>query len=466
MKTLIVIREADYGWLTPLFPGVHPLVMPICNKPFIEYLIDFSILAGSTAVRIVSDGPLNDVERYCENGSRWGIDISYASILVDDDLDAVMDKNARYCSEGRMMVTSGFIFISYEKKHELKPFVAMAPAGTLLRGSTGSLLLTGTPENVGEVREPAPCSLVELDSIGSYYRLSTEILNERPSPYVLPGYSNEPDCHIGRNVVTSKGAEIIKPVIIGNNVQIMKGAVVGPFAVIGSNVIVDRESTVSNSMLLDNTYIGENLDIVGRIAYGNILIDPASGVSIAMEDRHLLSGMKRDGIFGLGLFRYLFHAAVSLLFILLLFIPYLLLAPLLKIQGKWKNRTMTFQGVQQGKNVIVVRPSIAGEGVLSGLARSLSLDRFAMLFSALSGRVAVIGSFPVEAGRHQEAATSVLMPGYRPAVFSYAEAEDWPVNAEDSSIVERYYAVHGSPVQDMVLTVKAFLNRIHAQDQP
>ncbi|NTV93683.1 MAG: NDP-sugar synthase, partial [Chlorobiaceae bacterium] len=91
MKTLVVIREKDYEWLYPVFPGVHPLLVPVCNKPYAEFLIDFAILAGSNAIRFVSDGQLGGLEHYCENGSRWGIEISYASMLGDEDLETVID---------------------------------------------------------------------------------------------------------------------------------------------------------------------------------------------------------------------------------------------------------------------------------------------------------------------------------------------------------------------------------------
>lgn len=463
MKTLIVIREKDYGWLSPFFPGVNPLVMPVCNKPFIEYLIDFSILAGSSAIRIISDGPLNEVERYCEDGSRWGVDVSYASILGNDSIETVIEKNRKYCADQRLLIISGYLFIRYENRQELRHCFAMASGGTLAENERGSIVLAGTPEITGQLPAATPFSLVEFDSIDNYFRLSAEILKEYPSPYVLPGYCNEPDCHIGRNVVIGKGAEIRKPVIIGNNVQIMKGAVVGPSAVVGSNVIIDRESTVSRSILLDNTYIGEQLEVVDRIAAGNILVDPRSGVSIAMEDPHLLSSLPGSAHIGSGLFRYLFHAIVALLLILLLSLPYLMLVPILKAQGRWKTGSFTFHDIRQGKNLRFVMPSIADEGGIGSLAKALSLDRFPMLFRALAGTIAVIGSFPVEVSHRLEAGYAAT--GYRPAVFSYAEAEDWPVNAEDSAIVEQFYAAHGSPVRDMVLTIKAFLNRIHSKVQ-
>jgi NDP-sugar pyrophosphorylase family protein len=464
MKTLIVIREKDYGWVPPFFPGVHPLLLPVCNKPFIEYLVDLSILAGSKAVRIVSDGPLLSVGQYCENGSRWGIDISYASILPDDSIETVMDKNRRYRSEERILVISGFNFIRYGQRKELEPFFSAAPSGTLLQNSHGSIVLAGGREMSGTVPDTVPVSLCSLDSVGSYHRLSVGILEELPSPYVLPGYSNEPDCHIGRNVVISKGAEIVKPVVIGNNVQIMKGAAVGPSAVVGSNVIIDSESTVTRSVLLDNTYIGGQLEVSGRIAAGNTLIDPESGISVVMEDPHLMSGISSSGFPGSLISRYLVHAFIAAIFIILLCIPFLLLLPFLVLQGKWKKESKSCHSERHDRNIVLPLASVSGSGLSGRMAAALSLDRFPLLFMVLFGRIALIGSCPLEADSKDERHPSVST-GYRPAVFSYAEAEDWPAEAGDRAIVERYYASHSTMFQDMVLAAKAFLNRMHANDR-
>ena len=247
MKTLLVIKKQEYEWLIDLFPGVHPLLVPICNKPFIEFLVDFAILAGSDALRIVSDGVLGDVEHYCENGSRWGVEISYGSMRPGDDISTVIDKNRRFCLDGRVIIISGFLFIRYNKKREYASLFASLPTGELLGCPHGSISLAGTSTTKTEAPGTLPFSLAALDSIGKYYELSMEILRTGLTHYVIPGYSSEEDCYIGRNVIIPKSAEIIKPVIIGNNVQIMTNAIIDRNSVIGSNVIIDRESVICSS---------------------------------------------------------------------------------------------------------------------------------------------------------------------------------------------------------------------------
>ena len=464
MKTLIIIRERDHAWLRNVFPDIHPLLFPICNKPFIEFLIDFSILAGSEAVRIVSDGSLIDVEEYCDHGSLWGTDISYSSIMSMDDQRAVIEKNRRFCSEEKILIISGLVFIQYDKLHDYKSLFASQPNGDILVCNEGSLSLTGNPPGLQKNSAPFSLSLIALDSLDGYYRLCMEILGFASSPYVLPGYNNEAYCHIGRNVVISKSAEIRKPVMIGNNVQILEDAIIGPGAVIGSNVIIDRKSTVTESIVLANTYIGEQLEVQNKIAAGNMLIEPEGGICITMDDPHLLTGIKKSGSVG-SLLQFLVHSFAALLLITLQLIPFLILSPILTIQGKWKKSKNIYYTGTVGETLTLTTTTIERRGFISSLAAALSLDRFALLFSVLRGHLAVIGS-SLELASDSNTTLHAVESWYHAGVFSYAEAEEWPVSGGDKAIVERYFAVHGNPFLDITMTIKAFFNRIHETNTP
>ncbi len=465
MKTLIIVKEKDCEWLRPIFPGIHPLLVPICNKPFIEFLIDFAILAGSDALRLVSDGPLSEVEQYCDSGIRWGIAISYGSFLSSDDNAMILEKNHRYCSGERVLSMNGFVFIKYDKQHDYAALFTSLTEGEILSCKKGSLSLTGGSVEAPNVIETLPLSLLELDSLEVYYRLSMEILGFGESPYVIPGYSNEAYCHIGRNVVISKSAEIRKPVIIGNNVQIMSDSIIGPQAIIGNNVIIDRASTVSDSIVIEHTYIGEHLEVQNRIAAGNILIEPESGILITMDDPHLLTGIKKSRSRE-ALFQSLVHRILAFLIIAVQLIPFLLLSPILKFQGRWKKSTGSYYTNDAGKTLTLTTTSINRQSLPGSIAAALSLDRFGLLFNVVSGQMAIIGSTPIAAKTDNSVPLLEMGSWYKAGVFSYAEAEEWPANGDERAIVERYFSVHGNPLLDIAMTIKAFFNLIHEIHTP
>ena len=457
MKTILAFRESEYAWVHEKFPCVHPLLLPLCNKPFIEFLIDFAILAGSSAVRILCDGGLGEVERYCEDGSRWGIDLSYASIHPDDSIHAMLGKNRKFCGEERVMIVSGFSFIRYDKRYDYKSFASSMPPGEWSTCPGGRITLTGVPTKAVPDWLIADLSLMPLDSMTSYYQASMETLKTGESRYVLPGYGDEPECAFGRNVVISKSVEIRKPVSIGNNVQLLGNAIIGPSAIIGSNVIIDRESSVESSIVFDNTYIGEHLEIIGRIASGNRLNDPKSGASIAMEDPHLLSGIKKNRHLR-SLPRKIVHACVALVMIAAFFIPFIILWPLLKLGGHWKSSPASFLSERTDETMPLAKVEVDASGAAAAIAVALSLDRYFRLFRVVTGQLALIGSTPLLAGESRPDAPAYV-PAYLPGVFSYAEAEEWAATGGDATIVERFHLAHSNPLTDIGLVIKAFINR-------
>ncbi len=456
MKTIIITKKLDYPWLHDILPGHHPLLVPLCNKPFIEFFIDFSILAGSTAIRIISDEAINDVESFCEKGDRWGIAISYANSLPSDSLNKILEKNSRFCTDERIMIINNILFLHYNKNADYRSYFASLPSGDLPGFGKRTLSLTGSPLNSENSQETPPLSTVVLDSAGQYYQLAKDLLQNRLLHYVLPGYNNEAGCYIGRNVIIQKSAKIVKPVIIGNNVQILAGSVIGPSAIIGNNVIIDRKSTVASSIVMDNTFVGEHLEIEKKIASGNVLIDPESGLSLTMEDPHLLSSISQTDGSTTFLLRIV-HSCIAVLLILILLLPYLLLRPILKSRGSWSTKQIIYHSAKPRCKVALPVTTLRKKGMLSTLAVFFSLDRFLWLFKVLSGHLDIIGSRLIEVNQESKA-------HYRPGVFSYAEAEDWPQNDSDSDIVNHYYAVHSNLFKDVAMTHKALFNRIHQEN--
>ncbi len=462
MKTILAFREEEYAWVHEAFPCIHPLLLPLCNKPFIEFLIDFAIIADSSSLRLLCDGGFDAVERYCENGSRWGIDLSYGSIHPDDTIHAMLGKNRKFCGEERIMIISGFSFIRYDKRLNYKSLANTMAAGEWATCPGGRITLSGMPGKTPAHWVDAPLSLMPLDGMASYYRASMEALESGADRYVLPGYGDEPGCAFGRNVVISKSVEIRKPVSIGNNVQLLADTVIGPSAIIGSNVIIDRKSSVESSIVFDNTYIGEHLKINGRIASGNRLNDPKSGASIAMEDPHLLSGIKKKGVLR-SFPRKFTHAVAALVMIAVLFIPFVILRSLLKLRGQWKSARTDFLSEATGMTMSLGKVELSTASSLTSIAAALSMDRYGWLFRVLTGQLALIGSKPLPAEKNRLEITRSAL-SYRPGVFSYAEAEEWPssdgdATGGDAAIVERFHIAHSTPLSDISLIIKAFVNR-------
>jgi hypothetical protein len=460
MKTLLIIKEKEYGWLRSVFPARHPLLVTVCNKPLLEYLLDFAILCGSRELRLTTDGSHEDVETYFGDGSRWGVKITYAPIREADDLEVVLQKNSRFSAGSPLLIVEGFFFLHYDKRADYVRFMQNTPSGEVLAGDAGRILVRGAvPQGTPEPAGPPPSlALTPVRSISDLHRLSLNVLSTHDHQYVLPGYSNDGGMYIGRNVMIATTVQINKPVMIGNNVRIHKGAVIGPDTAIGNNVIVDAYSRVRSSIVLDKTYVGQHLEIKRKIICGQTMMDPGDGTAVRLEDAHLLSEMARRGrLSRLG--QALCHRLLAALLWAALVVPYAVLSFILKRQRRWHREDKTYFVDSCGRTLRLPHVSIEPAGWTGRLAGALWLDRFPRLGKAVRGKLNLIGHRLLPASEDSRNALRDISV-YQPGVFSYAEGDGWPFLDLDPECSERFHLNRRTSGHDFIMVLKAMLTRI------
>lgn len=466
MKTLMVIKASDFNWLRALFPDRSPLLAPVCNKPLLEYLLDFAILCGSRHVRLATDMPLAKVEAVFADGGRWGVELSYTPVRETDDLTAALLKNSRYCGGSRLLVMQGCFFLHYDQHKDYASFMQTAAPGELLTCATGRIRIhdqTPQPLPSKDVTLP-PLALTPLRSVGDLYRLSMRVISRDARQYVLPGYNNETDVYTGRNVMIARSARIEPPVMIGDHVQIHRNAVVGPDAVIGRNVIIDAYSSVQHSVVLDKTYVGEHLVLKRKLAGGCRLVDPGEETMVQLEDAHLLSAM-RPSSRGRNRFQRLGHGLLAALLWVVLALPYVVLSFILKRQGRWRRSGETYWVDHSNCTIRLDGVSFNPSGLCGRIVASLALDRYPLLGRVMRGDLALIGTRLLPATDTTRAIFEADN-SYHPGLFSYAEAEPWPVPEADQDIVNRFHLTHRSLWYDCVMMVKVLLNKMHEETAP
>ncbi len=93
---------------------------------------------------------------------------------------------------------------------------------------------------------------------------------------------------VGRNTLIHPTVRFSPPVFIGENSFVGRDVELGPEAMLGSNVLVDDGVTVVHSTVLDNTYVGQFVNVKKSLASAGLLIDVETGQSLPIVDRFLL----------------------------------------------------------------------------------------------------------------------------------------------------------------------------------
>jgi NDP-sugar pyrophosphorylase family protein len=464
MKALIFVKAKELDWIKPIFSNQHLLLIKICNKPYLEYLVDFAILCGCREIKLVTDAGIGEVETLLDDGSRWGIKLSYAPIRETDNLEDALEKNSGFCKGSPLLLFKGFFFLHYDKNTEYADFIKDLPSGEIKSCETGSLSLIKSPVRDGHLpgsNQPL-LEASPLTSATDIHTLSLDILTNNSNRYVLPGYSSDNQTFIGQNVIITKKSQIIPPVIIGNQVQIHNNAIVGPGAIIGSEVIIDSNCRIVESIVFDKTYVGEHLELRKKLIAGNLVVNSEDGTLVRLEDDHLLSQVKIPS-FRITFLHRIFNLINALLAVLILAVPYILFSSLLKSQKKWTTRERTVFVNSDGLTKDLTETKIQTSGLGAKLASILLLDRYPLLFSVLNGSLILIGSRLLEAEKKN---LKVLedYSSYRPGVFSYAEAETWPEENAEWEIVERFHLARRGLVHDNIMLAKAIINRAYPKE--
>ncbi len=294
MKAIIILRHDKIKWMGPLSFNSHPAMVPICNKPLLEYLVDFMVLTQCDSISINMEKPSSEIQEYFGDGERFGTCISYQSINSGDDIEKIIEDNNiySYCSSFPLIVMDGLFFIHYDKSAFNVDWTRNLDTGVLASCNSGNLLIVPNVKNLrnfSRVNPGIPFALSKMENIDDYFRINMEILDAEQNHYVLPGYREFQKINFGKNVRSGKNVKIEPPVILGNNVRLQNNVRIGPHAVIGQNVILDEKSHVNRSVVLSNTYIGKDLKVSKKTLAGNKIINMQNRDILEVDDNSLFS---------------------------------------------------------------------------------------------------------------------------------------------------------------------------------
>ena len=318
-----------------------------------------------------------------------------------------------------------------------------------------------------------------MGSFGEYRAAQTAMLNGQVKTALLPGRKVAPGIWQGRNVVIHPRAHITPPVLIGDNCQIEADAEIGPNTVLGNNVIVADGATVSESVVLEGTYVGKLVNVQDAVVNRNCLVNVPSNTSVFVSDNFLL-GEVGEGVVLRGLGRVLeWVAGLVLLFVSVPLWIVSLGVALFAGQGALfekelratHNPRMLWESAKMGWRTVAVYRLRADLATAAGRW----LDRTGLrdlpgLISVLKGDLALVGTGPLTASQvgqmteewqHQRFRAPAGLTGLW--YLNSADQPDGRLPLEEQLIVDSYYAVTRTWKEDVRILFKtpgAWLSRL------
>ncbi len=417
-------------------------MLPIGNKPLLEFTIEFCILSGIRDILLIFNIDDPTYREYIGDGAQYGANISYSYVSGKTNFRDIIAQNKNFCGDGGVFLFKGFHFIEYNK-NEPAPLNIDADSLFGRLNHLGGYMFIGRnrmdsiPVKAEDI-QPGPLVLREsrITGLKDYFNWNMRMVYELSSHYNLPGYGDSQSLIVGRNVQIPRDAEISSPVILGNLVQLGNRSRIGPGVIIGNHSLIDNDVLIHDSIVFGNSYVGCNLEIINKICYRNYLVDPINEVKIDIIDELLLTEMVKNGVWKCSVMQ----RVVAFLLLVFYAIPFAVIRPFLKIKTIEVECFMD----QQRKKKLNLRLYIAPpESLACRYFLKLSLDRYHLLPLVLNKSLRLVGSYILEANE-ENAEILKQFPDYAPGIFSYSEYLEHDRIPDQRSIDEQYYMYHAT----------------------
>ncbi|TYR82410.1 NDP-sugar synthase [Priestia megaterium] len=302
----IILAGGKGTRLQPLTNHTPKPMLPLYDKPVMEYSIELLKKYGIKEIGITLQYLYEQIIEYFGDGSKWGVSFTYfieetplgtaggikkAESFIEEECliisgDALTDINLAdviaFHKEKNSEMTivtkvaddvTDYGVVSVNEQYEVKSFIEKPNADKVNSNliNTGIYLINksvlthvGTEGPTDFSFDVIPSLLYHRKKVYSFITKSYwidigQVKHYRQAHYDLYGrlFSSSEKNFISSNVEIDLGVILSPPVYIGENTVIKKGATIGPWTVIGANNKIKEHSTIRSSVLMSDVKVGQ-----------------------------------------------------------------------------------------------------------------------------------------------------------------------------------------------------------------
>lgn len=331
----VVMAGGEGTRLRPLTSNQPKPMVPLCNKPCMEYIIELLRRHGVVDVVVTLAFLPQNIRSYFDDGSGLGVHITYSieeapmgtagSVkLAQDSLtdtfvvisgDALTDFDltglVRFHKEHGALVTIAlkrvanpleFGVVVIDEQGRIQRFLEKPTWGQVFSDTVNTGVYVLEPEIFEHMPEHQPYDFSkdlfpkllsmgaplygcvadgywqDIGSLPQYLAANRDLLDGMVEAE-LKGLRLENDIWIGEDVSLDSLENVRGPVFLGNHTRVDHDARLLPYTVLGNNVVVRGFCELSNCVVDANTYIGSTAVLRGAIVGKNV--DIKAGVTLS-----------------------------------------------------------------------------------------------------------------------------------------------------------------------------------------
>ncbi|MCU1498676.1 MAG: nucleotidyl transferase [Acidimicrobiales bacterium] len=307
--------------LRPLTSNCPKPMLPLANRPMMEHVINLLKEHGIDEIVVTVAFLANQIRTYFGDGSEFGVRISYATedqplgtagsvrnamdqlderflvisgdVLTDIDLGKILafhEEKGALATIGLVAVDNPLEFgiVITEEDGSIERFLEKPTWGQVFSDTINTGIFVLEPEVFDYIPEGRPVDFSsevfpalladgkpiygavaegyweDVGTLESYVSSHKDVMDGKVKVDV-PGFE------LGRGVWLGEGADVHPDAriegfaVIGENCRVEAGARIGDYAVLGSNVRVRGGADIERSVVHDNAYLGEGVQLRGAV---------------------------------------------------------------------------------------------------------------------------------------------------------------------------------------------------------
>ena len=295
MRAIILTDNNDLD-LTPLTDKVPFPLLPVAGKTILIHILEQLHRSGIRSALVISRSSHRELEVAIDTGPLLGMQVQFrnelpdfrrindetlllgTNLLVDHNWEEVIRIRQASCNEHIMsLMTTSSVVVG---------FLLPANVTELLPNVWGDF-----SETIYDSVSIGLPKILKIDSLTSYQNANFELLNGTFRHFFPAGRSDDSCHYVAPKVHLTKGSLQGHHSFIGSHSRVDNRARLHGNIVIGSDVFIDKGAYISDSVILDSTYIGAMTSCHNAIISGNLLIKVDSGVSITIDDPMIISAL-------------------------------------------------------------------------------------------------------------------------------------------------------------------------------
>lgn len=296
---LFVPGVPSSAWVREMLPVASPMELPVAGRRYIDYAIECARRFGIMFAEILDWDFSERLLAEYSDLTRTGLALFY--LKGEGERPRGLDDLARHPTPLTQEIADNLVVVwGLCLTGHLPAEVRLEPVSEADCAETPC----GIYKRVeGRWTRILPHGVV-LRNVKTWHMANLSVLNN-PAIYTLPGYSAEAGVYLGRNVVMEHGTVATAPLLMQDDSWCARNVELGGDVIIGRGAFVSEGAKLRRTVVCDDTFVGEGLELVGKIVAGRRVIDAETGAWADMDEPGLARSIGSVGGFFRSVWKFL-----------------------------------------------------------------------------------------------------------------------------------------------------------------